>query len=357
MHPLAWPSHSGEHPRHGWEVNSWGTTHYYRLLICNLITSYYIVAPYVTYSINREKPEISGTYGRGHLIMTHALRPTQVDYICPIITQPQLCLLDPDAPFADAVNHVINNYFPYDLSAGVWQYQFYKEKEYQVQRRIRDLQQQEMHYLEKTVGLLLELENANVLGCLLAHMEIIHSIIRDTDPLTILPFKCVADTFASDITQSATDTHVNIHCKMQKNRVEPDWHHLTNDIAIAIQNKDKDKDEVILSQVAECNLDTLSTIEHIHDGKTPICTNNNPKHCARVHHQVNSRSSDADNLFKTAAQEIEDHLCCQLHDRPHKPLTTPCPQPIGQANPYNCCTKCFCCRQYGHICATCPRHR
>jgi hypothetical protein len=71
-----WPSHSGEHLEHGWEVNSWGTTHYYRLLIRNPITSYYIVAPYITYSINWEKLEISGTYSRGHLIVTHALRPT-----------------------------------------------------------------------------------------------------------------------------------------------------------------------------------------------------------------------------------------------------------------------------------------
>jgi hypothetical protein len=76
MHPPAWPLHSGEHPGHGWEVNSWGTTHYYHLLIRNPITSYYIVAPYITYLINREKPEILGTYGRGHPIMTHALRPT-----------------------------------------------------------------------------------------------------------------------------------------------------------------------------------------------------------------------------------------------------------------------------------------
>jgi hypothetical protein len=29
MHPPAWPLHSGEHLEHGWEVNSWGTTHYY----------------------------------------------------------------------------------------------------------------------------------------------------------------------------------------------------------------------------------------------------------------------------------------------------------------------------------------
>jgi hypothetical protein len=88
MHPPIWPSHSDEHLGHGWEVNSWGTTHYYRLLICNPITGYYIVAPYITYSINQKKPEILGTYGRGHPIVTHALRPTRVNYICLVITPP-----------------------------------------------------------------------------------------------------------------------------------------------------------------------------------------------------------------------------------------------------------------------------
>jgi hypothetical protein len=341
MHPSVWPSHSGEHPGHGWEVNSWGTIHYYHLLIRNLITGYYIVAPYITYLINWEKPEISGTYGRGHPIVTHTLRPMRVDYICPLITLPQLCLLNIEAPYANAINHVINNYFPYDLSARVWQYQFYKEKEYQVQHRIRDLQHQEMHYLEKAVGLLSELENANILGRLLAHMEIIQSMIRDTDPLAIIPFKCVADTFAGNITQSTTNTHVNVHCKMLKDRVKPDWHHLANDIAIAIQNEDEDKDEVIPAQVPECNCrNTLTTVERIHDGKTLLCINSNPEHRAHVHHRVNSHSSDADNLFETAAQEIKDHLHHQLHDHAHRP-PTPCSRPLAFHNPANRRTKCF----------------
>jgi hypothetical protein len=358
MHSPVWPSHSGEHPGYGWKVNSWETTHYYHLLIRNPITGYYIVAPYVTYSINREKPEISGTYGRGHPIVTHALRPTRVDYICPVITPPQLRLLDIEAPYANAVNHIINNYFPYDLSAGIRQYQFYKEKEYQVQCHIRDLQHQKMHYLEKAMGLLLELENTNVLGHLLAHMEIIHSTIHDTDPLAIIPFKHIADTFAGDITQSATDTHVNVHCKTLKDHVEPDWHHLTNDIAIAIQNKDDDEDEVIPAQVPECNRhDTLTTVERIRDGKTLLCTNNDPEHHARVHHRVDSHSSDTDNLFETATQEIKDHLRRQLHDCSHRPSSAPRSRPLAFNNPDNCRTKCFCCGQYGHICATCPHRR
>jgi hypothetical protein len=357
MHPPAWPLHSGEHPGHGWEVNSWGTTHYYHLLICNPITGYYIVAPYVTYSINQEKPKISGTYSRGHPIVTHVLRPIRVDYICPTITPPQLRLLDIEAPYADAVNHVINNYFPYNLSARVRQYQFYKEKEYQVQCRIRDLQHQEMHYLEKAMGLLSELENANILGHLLAHTKIIQSTIRDTDPLAVIPFKHIADTFASDITQSATDTHVNIHRKMKKDHIEPDWHHLANNIAIAIQNEDEDEDEVIPVQTPECTCrDTLTSVERLCDGKTLLCTNGDPKHRAHVHHWVDSRSFDADNLFEIAAQEIEDHLCCQLHDRVHRP-PTPHSRPLAFHNPANRRTKCFHCDQYGHIRATCLRHR
>jgi hypothetical protein len=360
MHPPVWPSHSSEHPGHGWEVNSWGTTHYYRLLIHNPITGYYIVAPYVTYSINQEKPEISGTYGKGHPIVTHALRPTQVDYICPVITPPQLRLLDIEAPYTDAINHVINNYFPYDLSTGIRQYQFYKEKEYQVQRRIRDLQQQEMHYLEKAVGLLSELENANILGRLLMHTEIIRSTIHDTDPLTIIPFQRTANTFAGNITQSTTDTHVNIHRKTLKDRIKPNWHHLVNDIAIAIQNEDEDEDEdeVIPAQGAKYNChNTLTTVEHICDGKTLLCTNNDPEHHVRVHHRVDSRSSDVDNLFETAAQEIEDHLRHQLHDRSRRPPSAPRSRPLAFSNPANCRTKCFCYGQYGHIRATCPRHR
>jgi hypothetical protein len=59
-------------------------------------------------------------------------------------------------------------------------------------------------------------------------------------------------------------------------------------------------------------------------------------------------------LFETAAQEIENHLCCQLHDCPCKPLTTPRPWPRMFNNPANHCTRCFRCRQYGHIRTTCP---
>jgi hypothetical protein len=215
-----------------------------------------------------------------------------------------------------------------------------------------------MHYLEKAVGLLSELENANILERLLTHMEIIYSTIRDTNPLAIIPFNCVADTFTGDITQSATDTRINMHRKTKKDRIEPDWHHLANDIAIAIQNEDNNEDEVIPVQVADCNRrDTLTTVERIRDRKILLCTNDDPEHRARVHHRVDSRFSDANNLFETATQEIEDHLCRQLHDHPHRSLSAPHSRPLAFNSPANRRTKCFRCGQYGHIRATCPHRR
>ena len=110
--------------------------HYYRLLICNPLSNTYIVAPYVTYSFNRANPEISGTFGRGYSIITHQLRPTPVDYICPPLTLDQLCLLDNNTPYVDTINNVINNYLPYNVSYGIRQYQYFKEKQYATQRHI-----------------------------------------------------------------------------------------------------------------------------------------------------------------------------------------------------------------------------
>jgi hypothetical protein len=188
-------------------------------------------------------------------------------------------------------------------------------------------------------------------------MEIIQSTIRDTDPLAVIPFKHIANTFTSNITQSATDTRINVHCKTQKDHAKPDWHHLANNIAIAIQNedKDKDKDEVIPAQTPKCTRhDTLTSVECLCDEKTLLCTNGDPEHRARIHHRVDSRSSDAVNLFETAAQEIEDHLHHQLHDCAHR-LPMPCSRPLAFHNPANRRTKCFRCSQYGHIRATCPR--
>ena len=98
-----------------------------------------IVASFLSYSINRSKPKVSDTYGEGYPIYTCPLTATQVDYICPAITTEQQGLLNPDASFANAINHVINNFFPYDLATTICQYQYFRETQYAIQASIHHL--------------------------------------------------------------------------------------------------------------------------------------------------------------------------------------------------------------------------
>ena len=80
--------------------------------------------------------------------------PTPTDYINPIIIPEQLRLLDTRELFADVINHIVNTYFPLDLSTAVCQYQYFRETEYAIQCTIRNLQDKEMRYVEKAVGVL-----------------------------------------------------------------------------------------------------------------------------------------------------------------------------------------------------------
>ena len=92
-----------------------------------------------------------------------------MDYLCPPLTEEQISIFDINALYTNTINNVINTYFPYDLSAGIRQYQYYKETQGAIQASIKSLQKKEMHYLEKSVEVLSDLESANVLGCLFAH--------------------------------------------------------------------------------------------------------------------------------------------------------------------------------------------
>ncbi|KAI0267555.1 hypothetical protein BGY98DRAFT_1190995 [Russula aff. rugulosa BPL654] len=127
---LLQPQISGPHPGQGWVVNIYRTTHYYQFLIPDPTTRRSIIAPYLSYSINRSKPEVSVTY---------------------IVTIDQQGLLDPEASFADIINHVINNNFSYDLAAAVCQYQYCRETQYAIQASIKHLHEKEMRYLEHAI--------------------------------------------------------------------------------------------------------------------------------------------------------------------------------------------------------------
>jgi hypothetical protein len=108
MHPPQ-PQISGPHPGQGWVLNTYRTTHYYRFLIPDPTTRRSIVAPYLSYSINRLKPKVFGTYDEGYPVFMRPFTAIHVNYTCPVITIDQQGLIDPEASFADAINHVINN--------------------------------------------------------------------------------------------------------------------------------------------------------------------------------------------------------------------------------------------------------
>ena len=140
MHPLQM-SVCSTHPRQGWELNDPLAKNYYRFLILDLFTKHLIVASFISYNFgHHDAPSISGTYGSGYPIYTYLLTPTLTDYVSPTITPEQLCLLDTKEPFANGINHVINKYFPLNLSATVCQYQYYCETEYAIQHTICTLQ-------------------------------------------------------------------------------------------------------------------------------------------------------------------------------------------------------------------------
>jgi hypothetical protein len=96
-----------------------------------------------------------------------------MDRLCLLLTPEQLQLLDSQAPFAFAVTKVIDNYFPPDLAMGVCQYQFYKDTQYALQASVKSLEDKAQCFLEGAMKVLSGLENANVLGRLLAHPDII----------------------------------------------------------------------------------------------------------------------------------------------------------------------------------------
>ena len=163
---------------------------------------------------------MSGTFGQGYITYKRALRPTPVDYDSPPLTPEQLCIFDASEPYAYAVSKVVDEYFPYDLLAAVRQYQFYKSTQYALQRTIQAACVKELKYSEKALEVLSEMENANVLGHLLAHMDILSMALA---PNTDAHFACIKaiHNFDGPITETALDTRVNCHRSAVQEQGEP----------------------------------------------------------------------------------------------------------------------------------------
>ena len=217
--PPFW-GYCGEHPGVGWVLNFSGTTHFYCFIIPHPDNGAPIIAPFLQYHIALTGSEVFGTFGQGYIIHKHALQPTPVEYDAPPLTPEQLRIFDASEPFAYAVSKVVDEYFPYDLLAAVWQYQFYKSTQYALQCTIQTTRAKELKYSMKALEILLEMENANILGCLLAHMDVLSMALASKPDAHFAYIKMIRG-FDGDITETALDLRVNRHRFAVKEQGEP----------------------------------------------------------------------------------------------------------------------------------------
>ena len=115
---------------------------------------------------------------------------------------------------------MVDKYFPYDLLATVRQYQFYKSTQYALQRTIQTAHVKELKYSEKALEVLSEMENTNVLGHLLAHMDVLTMALAPKPDAHFAYIKAIRG-FDGDITETALDPHVNRHRSAIKEQGEP----------------------------------------------------------------------------------------------------------------------------------------
>ena len=169
MHP---PSlhYCGQNPGSDWEINIPGKLTYVRYPILDPVTKKLVVAPFVKFDLDKHGPKVYATYSKGYTIFDHLLTATPVDYICPPLTIEQLCIFKIDEPFAPLLTKTLNEHFPINVIIGVIQYRYYKSTQCALRKTINELFQKEQKYLEKSLEVLSELENANVLGRLHAHL-------------------------------------------------------------------------------------------------------------------------------------------------------------------------------------------
>jgi len=130
-----------------------------------------VVIPWIKYDLTITQPKIASTFSKNYPVIIRGLHPTPVNYLCPILTLSQLEILDSKAQCGEVIDWILAKHCPKDLLAGVLTYRHYQEAQYTTQHQINTLQEHHMHYLEKHMEALSALENANVLGCILTHIE------------------------------------------------------------------------------------------------------------------------------------------------------------------------------------------
>jgi len=165
-----------------------------------------IVAPWIKYDLTIAQPKIAGTFSKNYPVIIQGLHPTPINYLCPILTPSQLEILDSKLQCGEVIDWILAKHCPKDLLAGVLTYCHYQEAQYATQHQINALQEHHMHYLEKCMEGLSALKNANILGCILAHIEDFDGYPKAYANF----FKSVAP-FHGHITYSSTNTAIDCY--------------------------------------------------------------------------------------------------------------------------------------------------
>jgi len=127
-----------------------------------------------------------------------------------MITTEQQVLFYSNAPFAAAINHILDNFCPFDLAAAIYQYCFYKDTQYSIQQLVQKLQEKEMHYIEKGVEVLSMLENTNTLGRIFAHKQDITTyLLENLTPFSYVAYAKICKSFMGHITFSTNDVRTH----------------------------------------------------------------------------------------------------------------------------------------------------
>ena len=196
---------SGENPSKPWIFNTIGSPDYFHLLIPDpAMPRQQIVTPWIKYDLTIAQPEIASTFGKNYPVIIQGLHPTPIDYLCPILIPSQLEILDSKVQCGEVIDWILAEHCPKDLLTGVLTYRHYQEAQYATQRQINALQEHHMHYLEKCMEALSALENANILGRILAHIEDFDGYPKAYANF----FKSVAP-FHGHITYSSTNTAID----------------------------------------------------------------------------------------------------------------------------------------------------
>jgi hypothetical protein len=229
------------------------------------------------------------------------------------------------------VNKIINQKFPLHISAAIKRYQHFQEEKYSAQQHIRRLQEREHKYLERAMCVLSDLENANVLGRIVAHDDdILDSLAADHHAAGL--FLKIARSFEGTIPQSAIDA-----------RADP-FRTATSAPTPTIKPRPSTLGDYIpLAHRRNLTKNERDFLDSKDEGARDL---------------ANRRADNAEDLLRETADKIEETLRDRLvRRRDRRNHYTPARRLYNDALIASRTKKCFCCGRMGHIRAQCPLAR